>query len=154
MVYLTSKTENSSLNWFLFPCFQRHNWRKKKQFWMQMAAHSSTLAWKIPWTEEPGGLHSAGSLRVRQDWTTSLSLSLYSLVQRFSNLSKYTHPWKAFVQNNDWQSLPRKIQLWPEGTGIWILNKYWWNVTEKVEWTFWPNRCFLWSLCRCLSDHA
>ena len=32
-----------------------------------MAPHSSTLAWKIPWTEEPGGLQSMGSLRVRHD---------------------------------------------------------------------------------------
>ena len=32
-----------------------------------MAPHSSTLAWKIPWTEEPGRLQSMGSLRVRQD---------------------------------------------------------------------------------------
>ena len=39
-----------------------------------MATHSSTLAWEILWTEEPGGLQSTGSLRVRQDWATSLSL--------------------------------------------------------------------------------
>ena len=39
-----------------------------------MAPHSSTLAWKIPWTEEPGRLQSRGSLRVRHDWETSLSL--------------------------------------------------------------------------------
>ena len=39
-----------------------------------MAPHSSTLAWKIPWTEKPGGLQSMGSLRVRHDWATSLSL--------------------------------------------------------------------------------
>ena len=39
-----------------------------------MAPHSSTLAWKIPWTEEPGGLQSMGSLRVGHDWVTSLSL--------------------------------------------------------------------------------
>ena len=32
-----------------------------------MAAHSSTLAWKIPWTEEPGGLQSMGSLGVEHD---------------------------------------------------------------------------------------
>ena len=32
-----------------------------------VAAHSSTLAWKIPWAEEPGGLQSMGSLRVRHD---------------------------------------------------------------------------------------
>ena len=39
-----------------------------------MAPHSSTLAWKIPWMEEPGGLQSMGSLRVGHDWATSLSL--------------------------------------------------------------------------------
>ena len=39
-----------------------------------MAPHSSTFAWKIPWTEEPGRLQSMGSLRVRHDRATSLSL--------------------------------------------------------------------------------
>ena len=39
-----------------------------------MATHSSTLAWKIPWTEELGELQSMGSLRVGQDSATSLSL--------------------------------------------------------------------------------
>ena len=39
-----------------------------------MAPHSGTLAWKIPWAEEPGRLQSLGSLRVRHDSATSLSL--------------------------------------------------------------------------------
>ena len=39
-----------------------------------MAPYSSTLAWKIPWAEEPGRLQSMGSRRVRHDWATSLSL--------------------------------------------------------------------------------
>ena len=34
-----------------------------------MAAHSSVLAWEIPWTEEPGGLQSRGSQRVVHNWT-------------------------------------------------------------------------------------
>ena len=38
------------------------------------ATHSSILAWRIPWTKEPGGLQSRGSQRVRHDWVTSLSL--------------------------------------------------------------------------------
>ena len=38
------------------------------------APHSSTLAWKIPWTEEPRGLPSVGLLRVGHNWATSLSL--------------------------------------------------------------------------------
>ena len=40
----------------------------------EMATHSSILAWRIPWTEEPGGLQSTGSQRVRHNWVTSLSL--------------------------------------------------------------------------------
>ena len=39
-----------------------------------MAPHSSTLAWRVLWTKEPGRLQSMGSLRVRHDWVTSLSL--------------------------------------------------------------------------------
>ena len=39
-----------------------------------MAPNSSTIAWKIPWTEEPGRLQSMGSLRVGLDRVTSLSL--------------------------------------------------------------------------------
>ena len=41
----------------------------------EMAIHSSTLAWKIPWTEEPDRLQSTGSQRVGHDWATSLSLT-------------------------------------------------------------------------------
>ena len=40
-----------------------------------MAPHFSTLAWQIPWMEEPGRLQSMGSLGVGHDWETSLSLS-------------------------------------------------------------------------------
>ena len=43
-----------------------------------MATHSSTLAWNIPWTEEPGRLQSMRSLRVRHDWATSLSLFTFT----------------------------------------------------------------------------
>ena len=39
-----------------------------------MATHSSTLAWKIPWMEEPGRLQSMRSRRIGHDWATSLSL--------------------------------------------------------------------------------
>ena len=43
-----------------------------------MAPHSSTLAWKIPWTEEPSRMQSMGSLRVGHDWATSLSLFTFT----------------------------------------------------------------------------
>ena len=51
-----------------------------------MATHSSTLAWKIPWTEEPGRLQSMGSLRVRHDWMTSLSS--FALLVQFSSAAQ------------------------------------------------------------------
>ena len=43
-----------------------------------MATHSSTLAWKTPWTEEPGKLQSMGSLSVGHNWTTSQSLFTFT----------------------------------------------------------------------------
>ena len=43
----------------------------------EMAPHSSTLAWRIPWMKEPRGLQSMGSQRVWHDWATSLSLVNY-----------------------------------------------------------------------------
>ena len=52
--------------------------KEKNKYWIlihiyAMTPHSSTLAWKIPWTEEPGRLQSMGSLRVGYHWATSLS---------------------------------------------------------------------------------
>ena len=43
----------------------------------EMATHSRTLAWKIPWTEDPGRLQSMGSQRVGHDSATSFSLLLW-----------------------------------------------------------------------------
>ena len=56
-----------------------------------MAPHSSTLAWKIPWMEEPGGLQSMGSLRVEHDWATSLSLFT------FMHWRRKWHPTPVFL---------------------------------------------------------
>ena len=44
----------------------------------EMATHSSTLAWKIPWTEKPGRLQSMGLQRIRHNWATSLSFFPWS----------------------------------------------------------------------------
>ena len=49
--------------WLLWQVLQ---WTWKKE----MTTHSCILAWRIPWTEEPGGLQSMGSQRVWQDWVT------------------------------------------------------------------------------------
>ena len=47
-----------------------------------MAPHSSTLAWEIPWTEEPGRLQSMRSLRVGHDWATSLSIFTFHALEK------------------------------------------------------------------------
>ena len=69
----------------------------------EMATHSSILAWKIPWTVEPGRLQSMGLQRVRHDWATSLSLSLYSL-ERFM-----TNP-DSIIKSRD-ITMPTKVRL-------------------------------------------
>ena len=45
-----------------------------------MASHSSILAWRSPWTEEPGGLQSMGSQRVRHNWATIISFTFIPFV--------------------------------------------------------------------------
>ena len=60
-------------------------WNRKCQTHLPkktLAPHSSTLTWKIPWTEEPRRLQSMGSLRVRHDQATSLSLFTFMLWRR------------------------------------------------------------------------
>jgi len=77
-----------------------------------MAPHSSTLAWKIPWTEEPGGLQSMRSLRVRHDWAASLPLFTFMhwrrkwlLPKKFLLKSKLTVIWEFTYNVTGWLSL-------------------------------------------------
>ena len=67
-----------------------------------MAPHSSTLAWKIPWTEEPGGLQSIGSVRVGYDWATSLSLFTFMHWKRKWQPTPVFLPWES----QGWGNLP------------------------------------------------
>jgi len=59
----------------------------------EMATHSNILAWRIPWTEDPGGLQSMGSQRVAHNWlanTFTLSLYLYRIIiHTFINILLY-----------------------------------------------------------------
>ena len=62
---------------FIFPQCSIQNylyWESFRPSPEAMATHSSSLAWRIPWTEEPGRLQSMGALGVGHDWATSLSL--------------------------------------------------------------------------------
>ena len=66
-----------------------------------MAPHSSTLAWKIPWTEEPGRLQSMELRRVRHDWATLFSLST------FMHWRRKWQPTPVFLpgESQGWRSL-------------------------------------------------
>ena len=57
----------------------------------EMATHSSILAWRIPWTEEPGGLQSMGSERVGHDWVTLLRRVAFSFGLQIEN------PWLSLI---------------------------------------------------------
>ena len=63
----------------------------------EMATHSSILAWRMPWTEEPGGLQSTGLQRVRHDWATSLSF--------FSSRGRCWSATNVMVAQNGWSWL-------------------------------------------------
>ena len=77
-----------------------------------MAPHSSTLAWKIPWTEEPGRLQSIGSRRVRHDWATSLSLFTFMHWRR------------------KWQPTPVFLPGESQGRGS-LIGSHLWGCTES-----------------------
>ena len=75
-----------------------------------MAPHSSTLAWKIPWTEEPGRLQSMGSRRVRHDWATSLSRFTFMHWRRKRQPTPVFLPWRipgmgSHRVGHDWSDL-------------------------------------------------
>ena len=74
-------------------------------FWVlpekAVALHSSTLAWKIPWTGEPGRLQSMGSRRVGHDWVTSLSFFTFLHWRRKWQLTPVFLP----GESQRWQSL-------------------------------------------------
>ena len=72
-----------------------------------MAPHSSTLAWKIPWTDEAGVLQSMGSLRVGHNWATSLSLFTFMHWRRKWQptpvlLPGKSHGWRSLVGYSPW----------------------------------------------------
>ena len=79
-----------------------------------MTTHSSTLAWKIPWTEEPGRLQSMGPLRVGHDCVTSISLFI------FMHWRRKWQPTPVF--------LPGESQRWE----VWLAAVY--GVTQSQTW--------------------
>jgi len=82
----------------------------------EMATHSSTLAWKIPWMEEPGRLQSMGSWRVGHDWATSLSFFVSDNCQSFTPyhmdlcIKPPHHMAAGFLQGQEFRERVRESQ--------------------------------------------
>ena len=76
-----------------------------------MATHSSILVWRIPWTEEPGGLQSTGLQRVRQGWGTPLPASFLLLLSVLL-LYMYCHvnPHKTHIRRHHYAHFQRSAQ--------------------------------------------
>ena len=70
----------------------------------EMATHSSTLAGKIPWTEKPDRLQSMESQRVRHDWVTSLSLSLFIVLKSVIGFRFFGRPIQLMILLIPWAS--------------------------------------------------
>ena len=72
----------------------------------EMTTHCSTLAWKIPWTEEPGSLQSMRSQRVRQDWAIPFSIHVFGycyVIHKFYVIYQLLLLWSCEIGS---QSLP------------------------------------------------
>ena len=107
----------------------------------EMATHSSSIAWKIPWMEEPGRLQSMGSQRVRHDWATSLSSQVRKRKDKYCMCS-VTSVVSDSLQSMDWtpqtplsvgfsrQEYWRGLLCPPPGKYC-ILNAYIWNLERQ-----------------------
>ena len=98
----------------------------------EMATHSSVLAWRIPGTEEPGGLPSMGSLRVGHDWCDLAAAAWIMLHHVSCRCSQY----RGFASNS--------FLNWLRGQG----HDFLW-VTETL-WIWGGGFPSSWSSCKCL----
>ena len=97
----------------IYPCLGSHHLHSLASMTEKaMAPHSSTLAWKIPWTEEPGRLQSMGSLRVGHDWATSLSFFTFMCWRRKWQPTPVFLPGESRDGGAWWDAVYRVAQSW------------------------------------------
>ena len=91
-------------------CFQCRNCRRYRfnpwwgrSFGGEHATHFGVLAWRIPWTEEPGGLQSMGLQRVRHEWATKQQQTTFSILHlcHISNFVQFS-PFLFFLTFSSW----------------------------------------------------
>ena len=84
----------------------------------EMATHSSILAWKIPWTEEPGGLQFMQSQKVGHDWRTNKHTKIYS--QRPRPVHLLQRPERQIKCQSDRNHYPNVFEAFDGGTNLCI----------------------------------
>ena len=88
-----------------------------------MASHSSILAWRIPWTGEPGGLQSMGSQRVRNDWAINTHFQLFNSGKKTKVLENAIK-----IINSVWQDLSICCRYnpasWQQDLGLGFLKRW------------------------------
>ena len=104
----------------------------------EMATHSSILAWRIPWTEEPGGLQSTGSQRVGHDWVTLLTYLPFDPEIPLLGI----HPEKTIIQKNMYTPVFTAALFTTAGHGS-ILNVQRSNMTWR-NWEHWDHLSWYW----------
>ena len=103
-----------------------------------LATYSSILAWKIPWTEEPGGLQSMGSQRVGHDWVSTHTHTLRSVLWPLKKSILYTPQKKEGGEhlNKGGRIVLLSTLLRP---GLWrTVSSYWSRICREKE----PRRFF------------
>ena len=105
----------------------------------EMAIHSRTIAWKIPWTREPGRLQSTGLQRVGLDWVTSLSL--WSHLEKGMAPHSSTLAWKI-----PWMEEPGRLQSMGSlrvghdwATSLWLFTFMHWRRKRQPTPVFLPG---------------
>ena len=117
-----------------------------------MATHPSILAWRIPWTEEPGGLHPFGSQRVRPSWMTNTFIfTLY--LNRYEVISN--DAFELHFTDDLWCWTPFYISIAHlnafEKMSVWVLCPFFVCCCYWVVWVlyiFWPLKPFKCMFCK------
>ena len=103
----------------------------------EMATHSSVLAWRIPGTEEPGGLLSMGSHRVRHDWSDLEAAAAHIYPLFFWFFSHKKDNGHCFLK-------------WPLPPGLWNTGTHWPGFSSSLHWGLPPQSPF--ALCYSLGN--
>ena len=97
-----------------------------------MAIHSSILAWRIPWTEEPSGVQSIGSQRVGHDWRNRASMHIYTHIHTciytyymYTHIYVYTHTSYMYMHTHICVYTHKRVCMLSRFSGVQVFRTLW-----------------------------